>query len=103
MNLNSNEYTVIDDMIIIHWTVRKSMGIIDEKFKKLIFSNYDDINICIEQNNCYNENYYYGWRGSKFNKPVNLTNSLIHLTFGYYFNQPVNLTNSLTHLIIQQC
>jgi hypothetical protein len=93
MNLDSSEYTVIDDMIIIHWKVDKPIGTIDEKFKKLIFSDYNNFNICTKQNNnntC--------WRGSQFNHSISLTNSLTHLTFGFIFNQPVSLTNSLTHL-----
>jgi hypothetical protein len=84
MNLNSSEYSVIDDMIIIHWNVNKPIGTIDEQFKKLIFSNYEDINLCIEYNNNYNKSNNKNWKGS-------------------LFNQPLTLTNFLTHLIIQQC
>ena len=83
MNLNSSEYTVINDMIIIHWKVNKQIGIIDKKFKKLIFSNYDDINLYIKHNNNSNKNNY--------------------IFQGSLFNQPVILTDSLTHFIIQQC
>ncbi len=97
MNLNLNEYTVIDDVIIIHWKVNKPIGTIDEKFKKLIFSNYDDINLCIKHNNEFVLNNC-GWNNSRFNQPVILTDSLTHLTFGFCFNQQVTLTNSLTHL-----
>ena len=51
MNLDSSEYNTINDTIIIHWSVNKSIGIIEDKFKKLIFSNYDDFNASIHNNN----------------------------------------------------
>jgi hypothetical protein len=98
MNLGSNEYTIIDDTIIIHWEVNKPIGKIDEKFKKLIFSNYDNINLCIKKNNNFKTINYDNWMRSKFNQSIVLTNSLTHLTFGSEFNQKVILTDSLTHL-----
>ncbi len=106
MNLNSTEYTVIGDMIIINWIVNKPIGMIDEKFKKLIFSSHEDIDSCIEQINNYAllndytfNKFKKNWRGSYFNQPISLTDSLTHLFFGEYFNCPISLTNSLTHLI----
>jgi hypothetical protein len=98
MNLQSSEYAVIGDMIIIYNYIDKQIGILDEKFKKLMFSNYDDINICIKQNNQYNSINFINWNSSLFNQPLILTNSLTHLNLGYSFNQPITLTNSLTHL-----
>ena len=67
------------------------------KYNKLIFSNYSDIDICIETNNEYGLKYYFE---SKFNQPViNLPPNITHLTFGYYFNQEVNnLPSNITHL-----
>ncbi len=56
MNLKLCEDTVINDVVIIHRQVNKLIGILDEKFKKLIFSNYNDINISIQLNNEYNNN-----------------------------------------------
>ncbi len=79
MNLNSSEYTVIDDMIIIHDGVNKPIGIIDKKFKKLIFSNYNDINISIQLNNKY-DFVNNGWNSSIFNYSISLTDFLTHLT-----------------------
>ncbi len=91
MNLDSSEYTIIDDTIIIHWTVNKPIGTIDEKFKKLIFSDHADINISIQHGNNYNENIYL--KGSLFNQSITLTNFLTHLTLGYEFNQSIELAN----------
>ena len=99
MNLNSNEYMMIgEDMIIIHWTVNKPIGTINEKIKKLIFSNYNNINICTKHNNTYNSTNKNNWKGSLFNQPITLTGSLTYLIFGNNFNQSVNLTTSLTHV-----
>jgi hypothetical protein len=100
MNLDLSEYTAIDDMIIIHWEVNKPIETIDKKFKKLIFSNYNDINIntLMETKNNFDYLHSANWKKSLFNQPVNLTNFLTHLIFGYEFNQQITLTNSLTHL-----
>ena len=71
-----------------------------KKYKKLIFSDYDDYEICIETNNKYETKYSKNKKHSKFNQPLsnsldNLT-KLQQLTFGYNFNQP--LSNSLDNL-----
>ena len=34
----------------------------------------------------------------KFNKPVTISNYVIHLKFGWYFNQPVIIPNSVKHI-----
>ena len=73
-----------------------------KKYKKLIFSDYDDYEICIETNNIYiNNNYDYYSRTSKFNQPLsNLLNNLTQLqqlTLGNDYNQP--LSNSLDNSI----
>jgi hypothetical protein len=63
----------------------------------LIFSNYNNLNICLEKNNLediHNNNY----KNSKFNKLIVLLNNLTHLTFGANFNKRVLLPNSLTYL-----
>ena len=68
------------------------------KYNKLIFSNYNDIDICIETNNEYEFDEYYF--DSNFNQEVkNLPPNITHLTFGWNFNQPViNLPKNITHL-----
>ena len=49
-----------------------------KKYKKLIFSDYDDYEICIKTNNKYENKYSKNYKYSKFNKP--LSNSLNNLT-----------------------
>ena len=82
-----------------------------KNYSQLIFSNYDDVESCIETNNLYSIKYRKNYKESKFNKPLgnslnNLT-SLTHLTFGWGFNQPLNnsLNNlkCLTHLTLGCC
>ncbi len=64
----------------------------------LIFSNYDDVDICIEPNNLYDIQYSNNYKCSKFNQKILLQVNLTYLTFGDKFNQPIKLYNSLTHL-----
>ena len=62
-----------------------------KNYSQLIFSNYDDLEICIETNNKYLDKYRNNYKHSTFNKPLSNSlsnlNSLTHLTFGSYFNQ----------------
>ena len=64
---------------------------------KLIFSNYDDVKVCIKTNNKFDDNYRENYNRSKFNQQISggvfdkLT-QLQQLTFGFYFNQPVMLS-----------
>lgn len=127
MNLEQSEYTINNSTIFIHWNINKpiNLSLPNNKFTRLVFSNYDDIDICIRTNNkliCddvkINRNKY---KKSLFNNSIifndNLTH-LTHLTFGYffnkqvilpqnlvyllfenYFNQPITINNSLVHLI----
>jgi hypothetical protein len=67
----------------------------------VIFSNYEDLNICL-RTNFYFAKYYYSWKGSKFNQEIdNLPSSIINLTLGYYFNQEINnLPSSIINLTL---
>ena len=95
--LNSDEYTIWDNStIIIHSNVNKiiDFNLIYENIDKIIFSNYNNVEICIQTNDIiFNTKQY-----SKFNQQIILTDNLTHLTFGMCFNKPIILTNNLTHL-----
>ena len=66
----------------------------------IVFSNYDDYDVCIKIKNQYEEKYYKNYKHSKFNQPLgnslNQLTRLKELTFGDNFNCP--LENSLNHL-----
>lgn len=66
-----------------------------EKYNILIFANFTGLAHIIGKNNYIYENQL----ESKFNKPIDLPNSLESITFGLEFNQPVKLPNSLKILI----
>ena len=70
----------------------------------VIFSNYEDLNICL-RTNFYFAKYYYSWKGSKFNQEIdNLPSSIINLTLDYKFNQPIdNLPSSIQNLTLGYC
>jgi hypothetical protein len=75
---------------------------------KLVFSNFGDLNLCIEQDNFYPNNFYLDKKyiGSKFDQPLaNSLDQLInmtHINFGYKFNYPLskslNQLRNLTHI-----
>ena len=71
------------------------------KYKKVIFSDYNDSLITIKTNNIFKEKYYSYHYNSNFNKEINLSNNknLTHLTFGLIFNKKIYLLNNinLTH------
>ena len=76
-----------------------------KNYNKLIFSNYNDLEICIRTNNKYFDKYYNNYIKLTFNKSLansfdNLT-SLTCLTFGHTFNQ--SLANSLDNLTSLTC
>jgi hypothetical protein len=98
--LEPTDYTCYNSIVVVHYNIDKfiDFNLINGDFNKIIFSDYDDIEICIKINNMYDDEYYNNWTKSKFNQPIILTNNLTHLTFGYRFNQPIILTNNLTHL-----
>jgi hypothetical protein len=100
--LELSDFTYCELTIIIHPNVNKfiDFNLINEDFNKIIFSDYENIEI-IETNiktyNLYDNEHKEYWE-SHFNQPIVLTNNLTHLSFGHKFNQPIILTNNLTHL-----
>ena len=61
------------------------------KYKKVLFSNYNDPLIAIQKNNNYVYEYYNKHINSDFNKEIYLLNNinLTHLTFEWNFNQEI--------------
>ena len=70
MDLKKLEFTIIDSIIIIHWYVNKSIDLTNYNFTQLIFSNYDNINICMKTDNKYNDKYRNYQKISQFNNLV---------------------------------
>jgi hypothetical protein len=97
-----NDYWIYEDTIIFKPEFDGSLDIYNDiltQYNKLVFSDYNNLKICIETNNIYNIKYESNFIRNKFNQEVNLPPNLTHLTFGYYFNQQVNnLPKSLIHL-----
>ena len=67
------------------------------KYKKVMFSNYNEPLIAIKINNIPNIKCYEYYVNNKFNKEINLSNNLnlTHLTFGNYFNKEIDLSNNI--------
>jgi hypothetical protein len=97
-----SNYYVLNDIVIIKYDFNNIINIKTQAFqyKKLIFADYNDVNVCVETNNKYCDKYHVNYVCSKFNQPIangfdNLF-QLTHLTFGHKFNHP--LSNSLDKL-----
>ena len=99
-----NNYWIVDEWLIFKPTFNEELTYyydIINKYKKIMFSNYDNTLIAIETNNQYkyeyHNKYYDNYIKSKFNQKINLLNNinLTHLTFGYVFNQ--NICRNYTH------
>ena len=76
-----------------------------KNYSQLIFSNYDDLEICIETNNDYEFKYNHKFIESRFNQQLsneldNLT-CLTHLTLGYYFNQSLEIPFNIKILTLE--
>ena len=101
----SNKYWIIDEWLIFKPSFNEDLTNyydVINKYKKIIFSNYNDPLITIKTNNKYKSNYENNYVENNFNKEIDLSNNinLTHLTFGYAFNQEIDLSNNinLTHL-----
>ena len=103
MNLNNYEnkqdYTIWNDVIVIHHYTNRPINFneIDEFFSKIIFSDYDDVEICVNQKNEFNNKYSNNYTLSVFNQNIILPKIITHLIFGFSYNQPIltPLTNDL--------
>ena len=72
------------------------------KYKKIMFSDYNNPLMAIESNNQFKDKYYGNYIKSNFNQKIDLSNNinLTHLNFGKEFNKKIDLTKyiNLTHL-----
>jgi len=100
-----NNYWIVDDLLIFKPYFNEELTEyydIINKYKKIIFSHYNDPLIAIETNNFYKGEYENNYVESEFNQKIDLSNNinLTQLTFGYWFNQEIDLSNNinLTHL-----
>lgn len=114
--LNEQDYTIINDILVIHSDVFKpgpiDLNAIKKNFTKVIFANAPDISSCALLNNdeCHHHGSIFSCVlnlkngithlifGCHYDESITLVDSLTHLTFGYIFNQPIRLTDQLTHL-----
>jgi hypothetical protein len=71
--IETNDYWILDNKLIFkpkfNESIEKYYDLISN-YDTLIFSNYNDVNICIETNNKYEYNYRYEYNKSEFNKKV---------------------------------
>lgn len=97
MNLYPNSYTIVENILTIYSDVDDPIGIIDDGITQLIFSNdYCSYHLDNYVPDEFDDPHYFHdhlsdccFSGifSKFNKPISLTDSLTHVTFGTKFNQ----------------
>ena len=88
----NDDYWIHEDKFIFkpdfNEPIDKYIDII-KNYSQLIFSDYDDLKICVETNNEYLIKYRENYKYSVFNKPLsnslNNLSSLTHLTFGDCF------------------
>ena len=98
-----NNYWIVDDLLIFKPVFNEELTNyydVINKYKKIIFSDYNEPLIAIETiNRWINKDNFIR---CKFNKEIDLSNNinLTHLTFGWYFNKEIDLSNNinLTHL-----
>ena len=105
-----NNYWIEDGLLIFKPSFNEDLinyyDIIN-KYKKIIFSNYNDPLIAIKTNNK-NENeieYDYNYIENKFNKEIDLSNNinLTHLTFGCNFNKKINISLNIKSINMYGC
>ena len=104
--IETNDYWILDDKKIFfkpkfNENISKYNNIIC-KYNKLIFSNYNILECCIQTNNTCDYSYSYeNLLLNKFNNYINLSSmiNLTHIVFGFYFNSNVFFPSKLTHLI----
>jgi len=103
-----NNYWVKDEWLIFKPSFNEDLlnyyNIIN-KYKKIMFSNYNDPLIAIKTNNKYESEYNYNYIENNFNQEIDLSNNinLTHLTFGKYFNQEINIPLNIKSLNMYQC
>ena len=100
-----NNYWIIDEWLIFKPSFNEDLTNyydVINKYKKVIFSNYNDPLITIKTNNKYKSNYENNYVENNFNKEIDLSNNinLTHLTFGDDFNQEIIIPFNIKSLNI---
>ena len=104
--IETSDYWIQDNKFIFKPEFNSSVQVyIDliSELDELIFSNYDDVNICVGTNNKYDENYKKNYKQSKFNCQVELPKKLLGLSFNWEFNRQVELPKKLLGLSFGWC
>ncbi len=100
--IETNDYWIVDYKLIFKPGFKGKLSDYDDlisKYNTLIFSIYNDVNICIKTNNQYIPDYKeFSLFFKDFNEKINLPINITHLSFGIRFNQEVKLPENLTHL-----
>ena len=103
-----NNYWIVDDLIIFKPKFNEELinyyNLIN-KYKKIMFSNYNDLLIAIKTNNKCIVDYKNNYIRSKFNQEIDLSNNinLTHLTFGWKFNHGFNIPFNVKSLNMYRC
>ena len=100
-----NNYWIVEEWLIFKPEFNKELTNyydVINKYKKIMFSNYNNPLIVIETNNQYDDEYDDNYYRSKFNKKMDLSNNLnlTHLTFGDDFNQEIIIPFNIKSLNI---
>ena len=99
-----DNYWIVDEWLIFKPEFNDELDEyydIINKYKKIMFSNYDEPLIAIETNNFfYNKKYSKNYIHNRFNKKIDLSNNinLTHLNFGDCFNQEIVIPLNLKSL-----
>lgn len=99
--IETKDYWIVNNKLIFKYNFNSLINVcIDliSKYDELIFSNYNDMIMCLETNNDHSSKYYENYKKSKFNKKIKLPENLLNVNFGYSFNQKVDLPSNLLNL-----
>lgn len=99
--IETEDYQIFDNKFIFKPDFNSSIDIyfhLISNHDELIFSDYDDINVCVKTNNIYNKKYHHNCKLSEFNQKIELPINLRNAIFGYYFNQQIELPDNLINL-----
>ena len=103
-----NNYWIVDEWLIFKPDFNEELidycGVIN-KYKKIMFSNYDDFLIAIETNNQYTDEYCANFIKNNFNQEIDLSNNinLIYLTFGFCFVKEIFIPLNVKSLNMCEC
>jgi hypothetical protein len=103
-----NNYWIVDDWLIFKPYFKEVLddyyGIIN-KYKKIIFSDYDEPLIAIETNNIHESEKKNNYIINNFYQKIDLSNNinLTHLTFGKNFNQEIFILLNVKSLTLRYC